>query len=69
MSNGRIVISEADPWAARGYETLGTVAKSLGLTWGGSWRTIKDLGHVELPRPGVLGRRGPNAATAAVAAQ
>jgi len=61
---GRLVISEADPWAARGYENLGAVARSVGLTWGGGWRSIKDLGHVELSRPGVLQRANAAAAAA-----
>ena len=56
IRNGRIVVSEADPWAARGYALYGEVARSVGLTWGGGWRTIKDLGHVELRRAGVLSR-------------
>lgn len=54
LRNGKIAISEKDPWVARGYELYGEVAASLGLTWGGSWRSIKDYGHVELRRPGVL---------------
>ena len=57
IRNGRIVVSEADPWARRGYELYGEVARSLGLTWGGGWRTIQDLGHVELRRPGLLQTR------------
>jgi peptidoglycan L-alanyl-D-glutamate endopeptidase CwlK len=61
VNNGRIVVSEADPWAARGYDKFGEVARSLGLTWGGGWRSIKDLGHVELPRAGVLKNRNADA--------
>jgi peptidoglycan L-alanyl-D-glutamate endopeptidase CwlK len=57
IRDGRIVISERDPWAARSYTLYGEVAASVGLTWGGGWRSIKDYGHVELPRPGVLKRR------------
>lgn len=53
---GRIVISEKDPWAMRGYELYGEVAESVGLTWGGRWKMM-DLGHVELRRPGVMKRR------------
>ena len=45
--DGRLVISERDPWAMRGYELYGQVAESVGLTWGGRWRML-DLGHVEL---------------------
>lgn len=58
VREGRIVISEQDPWAASGYAAFGEVARSLGFTWGGDWRSIKDLGHVELHRDGVLKRRG-----------
>jgi peptidoglycan LD-endopeptidase CwlK len=57
LFDGRLVISEADPRAARGYELYGNIAQSLGLTWGGSWRSIKDLGHVELRRAGVMSKR------------
>ncbi len=65
LKNGRIVISERDPWAMKGYELYGEVARSVGLTWGGGWRQLKDYGHTELRRPGVLGqissRQGDNA--------
>ena len=57
IRDGRIVISERDAWAARSYALYGEVAASVGLTWGGGWRSIKDFGHVEMPRPGVLKRR------------
>lgn len=56
MRMGQVVISERDPWAMRGYELYGEVSASLGLTWGGGWKKLKDLGHVELRRPGVLRR-------------
>jgi peptidoglycan LD-endopeptidase CwlK len=52
LINGRVVISELNPVAMRGYTLYGDVAQSFGLTWGGSWRRIKDLGHVEWRRPG-----------------
>ncbi len=61
MRNGRIVISERDPWAMNGYELYGELAREVGLTWGGSWRTLKDYGHVELRRSGVLRRAADNA--------
>lgn len=54
LRDGRIVISERDAWAARGYELYGDVARSVGLTWGGDWKSLRDLGHVELQRPGAL---------------
>ena len=57
MRDGRIVISEQDPWAAAGYVLYGQLSRSVGLTWGGGWTSIKDLGHVELRRDGVLQRR------------
>ncbi|MHA3048789.1 M15 family metallopeptidase [Acinetobacter sp. ANC 4639] len=49
--NGKVVISERDPWAMRGYELYGEVAESVGLTWGGRWKAIKDLGHTEYRMP------------------
>lgn len=52
LREGRLVISERDPWAARGYELYGEVAQRVGLTWGGRWQNA-DLGHVELRKPGV----------------
>lgn len=51
--DGKIVISEKDPWAMRGYRLYGEVAESLGLTWGGRW-TMMDLGHTELRQHGVM---------------
>jgi peptidoglycan L-alanyl-D-glutamate endopeptidase CwlK len=47
MRDGRILISERDAWAMRGYEKYGEVARGLGLTWGGDWRSLKDYGHIE----------------------
>lgn len=64
MRDGKVVISERDPWAMRGYELYGQVAASLGLTWGGGWKSLKDLGHVELRRPGVLRRSSDDAVPA-----
>lgn len=59
VMNGRIVIDENDPRAARGYQLYGELAEAFGLTWGGRW-TMRDFGHVELRRPGVLGRPSEN---------
>ncbi len=56
LRDGRIVISEQDPWVAAAYARYGEVARSVGLTWGGGWQSIRDYGHVELRREGVLGR-------------
>lgn len=55
--DGKVVISERDPWAMRGYELYGEIAEQVGLTWGGNWK-MQDYGHVELRRPGVLGKAG-----------
>ncbi len=53
--NGKLVISEKDPWAMRGYQLYGEVAEQLGLTWGGRWKMM-DLGHTELRLRGVMRR-------------
>jgi peptidoglycan L-alanyl-D-glutamate endopeptidase CwlK len=45
--DGKVVISERDPWAMRGYQLYGEIAAQVGLTWGGSWK-MQDYGHVEL---------------------
>jgi peptidoglycan L-alanyl-D-glutamate endopeptidase CwlK len=54
LREGRLVISERDPWTMRAYERFGHIAEELGLTWGGRW-TLKDFGHVELRPPSALG--------------
>ncbi|MFZ6747810.1 M15 family metallopeptidase [Undibacterium sp. Ren11W] len=51
--DGKLVISEKDPWAMKGYELFGEVAESMGLTWGGRWKMM-DFGHTELRKPEVL---------------
>ncbi|ALK99499.1 peptidase M15B and M15C, D,D-carboxypeptidase VanY/endolysin [Massilia sp. WF1] len=55
LRDGKLVISEKDPWAMRGYQLYGEVAESLGLTWGGRW-AMMDLGHTELRLRGVMRR-------------
>jgi peptidoglycan L-alanyl-D-glutamate endopeptidase CwlK len=50
--DGKLVISERDPWAMEGYRLYGAIAEELGMTWGGRWQ-MNDLGHVELRRAGV----------------
>ncbi|PWF39411.1 M15 family peptidase [Massilia glaciei] len=55
LRNGKVVISEKDPWAMRGYLLYGEVAESMGLTWGGRWKMM-DFGHTELRLPGVMKR-------------
>ncbi|CAB1221460.1 M15 family metallopeptidase [Acinetobacter bouvetii] len=51
--NGKVVISERDPWAMQGYQLYGEVAESVGLTWGGRWKSIQDYGHTEYRLPGL----------------
>ena len=53
LRDGKLVISEKDPWAMRGYRLYGDVAESVGLTWGGRW-TMMDFGHTELRVPGTV---------------
>ena len=58
LRNGKLVITEKDPWAMRGYQLYGEVAESVGLTWGGRWKMM-DFGHTELRLPGVRKRPPP----------
>ncbi len=51
--DGKVVISERDPWAMQGYKLYGEVAESVGLTWGGRWTSIQDYGHTEYRMPGL----------------
>jgi peptidoglycan L-alanyl-D-glutamate endopeptidase CwlK len=50
LREGRVIISEGDAWAMRGYELFGRTAAEAGLTWGGNW-AIRDFGHAELRKP------------------
>ncbi len=52
LRDGKLVISERDPWAMRGYQLFGETAEQMGLTWGGRWKML-DLGHTEWRKPGV----------------
>lgn len=47
MREGRLVISEREPWAMAAYQALGEESEKLGLVWGGRW-WFKDYGHVEI---------------------
>ncbi|WP_089606284.1 M15 family metallopeptidase [Acinetobacter piscicola] len=55
--DGKVVISERDPWAWKGYQLYGVVAESVGLTWGGRWTRIHDYGHTEFRMPGLRKNR------------
>jgi len=46
VRDGKLVISERDPWAMRGYRLYGETAEAVGLKWGGRW-AMMDFGHVE----------------------
>lgn len=52
LRDGKLHISEKDPWAMRGYQLYGEVAETVGLTWGGRWKMM-DFGHAELRLRGV----------------
>lgn len=47
LRDGKLVISERDAWAMRGYQLYGEAAEAAGLTWGGRWKMM-DFGHTEL---------------------
>lgn len=47
VRDGKLVISERDPWAMRGYQLYGEAAESVGMVWGGRW-AMMDFGHTEL---------------------
>jgi peptidoglycan L-alanyl-D-glutamate endopeptidase CwlK len=53
LRDGKLVISEKDPWAMRGYQLYGATAEAAGLHWGGRW-TMMDFGHTELRLPGTV---------------
>jgi peptidoglycan L-alanyl-D-glutamate endopeptidase CwlK len=38
-------------WVEKDYLPLGDAAKLVGLRWGGTFKSIKDFPHVELPIP------------------
>jgi peptidoglycan LD-endopeptidase CwlK len=58
LRDGKLVISEKDPWAMRGYQLYGQTAEQCGLVWGGRWK-LMDLGHVEYHKPGFVMGKSP----------
>jgi len=50
VKDGRLRISELEPWAMEAYRALGEEAERVGLTWGGRW-SLKDYGHIEVAAP------------------
>jgi peptidoglycan L-alanyl-D-glutamate endopeptidase CwlK len=55
LRDGKLVISERDPWAMRGYRLYGEAVEAAGMTWGGRW-AMMDFGHTELRVPGTVKR-------------
>ncbi|MFS2003784.1 M15 family metallopeptidase [Duganella sp. CT11-25] len=55
LRDGKLLISEKDPWAMRGYRLYGEAAEAAGLHWGGRW-TMMDFGHAELRVAGTVGK-------------
>jgi peptidoglycan L-alanyl-D-glutamate endopeptidase CwlK len=53
LRDGKLVISEKDPWAMRGYQLYGAAAEAAGMTWGGRW-TMMDFGHTEFRVAGTV---------------
>ncbi|MGC4076220.1 MAG: M15 family metallopeptidase [Rubrivivax sp.] len=51
VRDGRLQLSERDPWTLQAYRHLGEIATTLGLQWGGDWASLRDLGHVEWRGP------------------
>jgi hypothetical protein len=47
------------------YATIGDAAKNLGLNWGGDFRSIKDLDHIQMPGSIADARAGYTGAPAA----
>jgi peptidoglycan LD-endopeptidase CwlK len=42
-------VTNRETWEEKWYLPIGIVVRKLGLTWGGDWKSIKDLPHIELP--------------------
>ncbi len=50
IKDGKISISERDPWTLEAYQMMGQAAAAEGLVWGGNWTNLRDYGHVETRR-------------------
>jgi peptidoglycan L-alanyl-D-glutamate endopeptidase CwlK len=50
IKDGRVSISERDPWTLEAYQMMGKAAAEEGLVWGGNWANLRDYGHVEARR-------------------
>ncbi|MBK1685887.1 M15 family metallopeptidase [Rubrivivax gelatinosus] len=51
IRDGRLQLSERDPWTLQAYRHVGEIATTLGLQWGGHWPSLRDFGHVEWRDP------------------
>ena len=38
-------------WDWSAYAPIGSIARDLGLVWGGEWTKLRDGPHVEVPKP------------------
>lgn len=43
-----VVVGGKVSWNPDEYAPLGPLAAAYGLTWGGSWKTLKDYPHLEI---------------------
>jgi peptidoglycan L-alanyl-D-glutamate endopeptidase CwlK len=43
-----VVVGGKVSWNPDQYAPLGPLAAHYGLTWGGSWKTLKDYPHLEI---------------------
>lgn len=49
-NDGKGAYNDSDNW----FKKVGQVAKKLGLTWGGDWKTFPDKPHLELGKYGTI---------------
>ncbi|RDH97011.1 M15 family metallopeptidase [Caldimonas thermodepolymerans] len=45
MRDGKASWADSEPW-----DKVGAIGRSLGLEWGGDWKTFKDRPHFQLPK-------------------
>ena len=45
-----VLIDGKITWKNKYYEPFGEIGMSIGLVWGGSWKTFKDMPHFEYRR-------------------
>lgn len=37
-------------WEESYYRSLGPIAAAVGLEWGGNWKSLKDIPHIQVPK-------------------